>query len=202
MRSPIPSFRSELAAYHKRLSDKTQILPPHWKGDLANGIINRWLEHPEAESIWTTLRANVPPGFSLTPSDFAVQVIQHRFDAEELTRVIRGLPGVEQKARQRLKRHLAAADYASVSFESASLAGVKEQRDRLLGREDSAPRTRFMRTWTEHFRKSCGEPLHDVVRVITEIAFDTTITVDAVRGASRPSTRTGRQRHRGTRPLK
>jgi hypothetical protein len=77
MRSPTPSFRSELAAYRQRLSDKTQILAPHWKGDLANGIIDRWLEHPEAESIWTTLKANVPPGLRL--SDDAAQSHTHIF---------------------------------------------------------------------------------------------------------------------------
>ncbi len=205
MRAPVPSFRSELSNYRQRLLAMEQVQPPHWKLRLAIDLVNRWLERPDAESVWNILQAKVPDGFRLAPSEFAARVIQDRFLAEDLSRVIRDLPGVEHKTRQRLKRHLAKSDYALSAFENALIASVKDQRSRLLSREVSAPRTRFMRNWCDHFRQLCDQPLYEVVCAITQIAFDDdSVTIEAVRGAHRPSTRAGRRRRydRDTQPPK
>ncbi len=207
MRSPNPSFRSELSTYQRRLLDLQKTAPPdaaEWF-QLAIELVNQWLDRPDAESMWNTIQSHLSPAFSFAPRDFIDGVVQGRFFAEELMRVIRDLPAVEHKNRQRTKRHLAKSDYASLASENVLLASVKDQRSRLLSREVSAPRTRFMRNWCDHFRQLCDQPLYEVVCAITQIAFDDdSVTIEAVRGAHRPSTRAGRRRRydRDTQPPK
>lgn len=199
MRSPNPSFRSELLTYQRRLLDLQQTVPPNAaeRFQLVIELVNRWLERRDAESVWKTIQSHVSPAFSFAPCDFIAGIVRDRLLAEDLTRVIRDLPAAEHKNLQRSKQHLAKSDQASLIAENTLLLSIRDQRSHLLSRKGSAPRTRFMRNWSDYFRQLCDQPLYEVVCTITQIAFDDDgITIEAVRGAHRPSTRAGRRRRR------
>jgi hypothetical protein len=185
MRRPSSTFRQALKAYQKALG------PPgdHWKGRLAHEIIARWLDHPECESIWSTLQPFllVPPGVLIGG------VILTRFDAENFKGIASKLPDYEAKMPARTKRHLRTKKYRESAREIELMGETIELRDRLLGREKTGPRLNFMRRWSARFELWCGQPLDYEVSLLTAIAFDDDkITAEAVRAARRGdrSTRT------------
>jgi hypothetical protein len=152
----------------------------------------RWIDHPECESIWIILRPLLK--VEITPDYFIAQIIFARFDAEQLNIIVRKGPALEAKARARTKRHLREKKYTQLAAENALLGEFVSRRARVLGREKTGPRTNFMKGLSAGFVRWCGQPLDDVVGVLTEIAFGEPMTGEAARAA--------RTRHRSTRPPK
>jgi hypothetical protein len=190
-----------LAAFRARLKAFPALVQADPRHQITIDLLNRWLAHPEAEAIWTRLREKLPSDVSA--GAFAYGVVQRRLLAEKFSLIIREAPGLEAKGKVRTKRHSAQRKYAQVASENALLDDFVKQRERLLGRQKSAPHSRFMRELGEKFRELCDQPLDDVVRVLTEIAFGEGVSLDAVRGAQRAKTREGRRsKRRDTRPLK
>ena len=205
MRSPTPSFRGDLAAYHRQLVDIKKAMAgcPDPRTDIAIGIVDRWLEHPEAESIWSELRS-CSPAFQMTPAEFAEGVINRRLLAERVAQIQRDGPRLVQNVKKKLKYSLAKSDIATVAANSAPLADFIARRPRVFAREKGADRTWFMWQCAEDFRSLCGKPLDNVVRVLAQIAFDwKDAGIDHVRGAQRTMTRLRRDKgHQDTRPQK
>jgi hypothetical protein len=65
------------------------------------------------------------------------------------------------------------------------LDNVEALRARVLGREKTGPRMFFMRRLSASFEYWCGQPLDDVVGILTGIAFnlEKEISAEAVRKA-------------------
>ena len=195
MRTPGSTFRDELKAFQRRLPTLTAE-NNHWKGRLAHDVIARWVDHSECESIWTTVRPLMR--VQLTPGHFIAEIIFARNDVEQLNFIVREAPAIEAKARARTKRHLKERKYSELAEENALLGEFVERRARVLGREKTGPRINFMKRLSAGFVQWCGQPLDNVVRVLTEIAFGEPITTEAVRAARKPRTRS----NRGTRSPK
>lgn len=195
MRSPAPSFRSELAAIpqddllawpeiEKLTLDRDR------KRQLVAKIISTWMDRADAETIWSTVSTKLP---NVTVAEFVCQVVWRRLMAEKLAEMIRMAPGLETKARHQIKGYLARRNYSQLGSVNTPLDDFTKQRGQLLGRQKSAPRSRFMWEWATVFRQRCGQPLDEVVRALTEIGFGGDVTLDAVRLA---------HRHWSTRPPK
>jgi hypothetical protein len=204
-------YRDELTAYRDRLIVLQSEAPDARAAShaaLAIGIVGRWLQHADADQIWNEVTASVPAGFTLEVGALARTVIQYRLWVERLSEHLAKSPDREKKMFHRAKRYLAensAEALAALAFESAVRSNTKRLRATTLRRERAAPRTWFIQQWTTHFKELCGQPLDNVVRFLTAIAFDDpNITLDAIRGASRQSTRAARRAkaHRDTRPPK
>jgi hypothetical protein len=195
VRSPSANFRSELKAFQQRLPAVTPA-NDHWKGRLAHIVLARWIDHTECESIWTTLRPLLPA--EMTAGDFIGAVILARNDAEQLNIIVQEAPGLEAKVHTRTKRHLKAKQYSQIAEENALLGEFVTRRARELGREKTGPRINFMRRISMGLELWCGQPLDNVARVLTEIAFGQPVTTEAMRAARSPKVR----RNRGTRPPK
>lgn len=191
MRSPAPSFRNELKAYQRRLPALTP-----GTNRLAHEVLARWIDHRECELIWTTLRSLLK--VKVTPGHFIAEIIFARLDAERLNIIVREGPAIEAKARARTKRHLREKKYTQLADENALLGDFVTRRDRVLGREKTGPRINFMKELSAGFVRWCGQPLDEVVGVLTEIAFGEPTTGEAARAARKPA----RMRHRSTRPPK
>jgi hypothetical protein len=194
VRTPSPTFRDELKAYQRRLPALTRD-NDHWKGRLAHEVIAQWIDHTECELIWTTIRPLLK--VEITPGQFIKEIIFARFDAEQLSIIAAKAPNIEATMRARTKRHLQKKEYAQLGHENTLLDDLIERRAQ-FGREKTGPRLDFMRRLSAGFLRWCGQPLDNVVRVLTEIAFGDPITTEAVRAARSPRAR----RCRGTRPQK
>jgi hypothetical protein len=205
MRSPTPSFRSELAAYQRQLVEITKAMDgcADPRSEIAIGIVDRWLDHPEAEGIWSELRS-CSPAFQMTPAEFACGVISRRLLAERVAEIQRDGPSVVQNVKRKLKHALAKSDTGTLVAGSVPLHDFVTRRPRVFAREKGADRTWFMWQCAEDFRSLCGKPLDNVVRVLAQIAFDwNEASLDHVRGAQRTMARLRRDKgHRDTRPPK
>jgi hypothetical protein len=183
MRAPSPTFLSELAIYRQKLALDNQ---GHHQLPLALKILDRWLEHPSTEAIWQTLEGKLPPEAMPTAEEFIFLILDRRFLAEKFQNVVDGIPTFENKTRVRRRRQERDKKYFELAHEAALLGDVIEGRRRLLGREGTAAiRARFMAEWSAKFRELCNQPLDDVVRVLTEIAFGRMVSLDAVRAAQK-----------------
>lgn|SRR5262249_46538088 len=192
MRAQLPSFRSELRAYRRRFEAITP-RPDYYP--LVIEILDSWENHASAEAIWNTINENLP--IPPTAGQLIDLVLARRINvAEELYRVIREAPGVKASKRARIKRRLKnEAEWQAGAKTFTALADFREREKRVLGREKkTAPRKLFESGWRDQFKKECGQPLDEVVRVLSEIAFGGQRTIEAVRDAQR--------RDRGTRPPK
>ncbi len=197
MRAPSPTFRADLATYRLSLLDEQSRTPnnngtgraAHAALAQAIAIVDRWKQHDEAESIWRDIIGNAPPGFAMTPIDVAARVVQYRFYADQMARGIKLAPTVERKMRALSKRHIdedTPEANEAIAFERSVRSNTQRLRARNLRRGKNAPRTWFMAQWSEHFSQCFGRPLDDVVRFLTEIAFDDpNVTPDMVRNARR-----------------
>jgi hypothetical protein len=192
---PSATFRDELKAYQQQLSALPPLNEP-WKGQLAQEVVARWIDHTECESIWTTVWPLMK--VQVTPGHFIREIILARNDTERLNIIVREAPTVEAKARARTRRLFREKKYTQLGYENEVLGDFVERRASVLGREKTGPRLTFMKRLSGGFVRWCGQPLDNVVRVLTEIAFGEPITTEAVRAArsSRP------KRDRGTRPAK
>jgi hypothetical protein len=197
MRAPSPTFRADLATYRLSLLNEQSRTPnnngagraAHAALAQAIAIVDRWKQHDKAESMWRQIVGNAPPGFAMTPIDVAARVVQYRFYADQIARGIKLAPTVERKMRARVKRYNnenTPEALAALIYESAIRLQTKDLRARNLRRGKNAPRTWFMAQWSDHFSQCFGRPLDDVVRFLTEIAFDDlNVTPDMVRNARR-----------------
>jgi hypothetical protein len=212
MRSPTPSWRSDLSSYQGRLIDMQKTAPPGTPQQHAAILIetvNRWIKHKEAERVWNTFRSHVPPDSqvvvvvtstavmpiaNITPSGLVGMVIRSRFDADKFSQIIDDAGPLEQKIRARAKRHQTRTS-SPEALEVASdllgtLATFKRQRAAVLRRQRSAPRTWFIQHWSGFFKDLCGQPLEEVVRFFTEIAFnDPAVTIETIKAARRSTQR-------------
>jgi hypothetical protein len=191
MRTPSPTFRDALKAHQHWL----ETLKPEWRRRLAQSTLARWIDHPECESIWMTVRSllKIKP----SPERFIADIIAIRLDAEALAKTKKWDPKAEMLActEQLLHRGKHSelperfADFATVlpTFEGAR---ERVRRVGLLSRKATA-RMHFMRTLSAGFVQWSKDkrPHHDTVRLLTDIAFDYETTIDAVRDARKPRAR-------------
>ena len=181
MRAPSRSFGTELEVYREKLIADNKEHPdlPLWLK-----VLDRWRRHTAAEQIWQTLKNKVPAGDMLTEEEFIWLVLEQRLIVlEPLIKVVDGLPGKKQLVDHRTKRHMKEKKHTQIALENELLGRALDQSDRLLGREKkTAIRNRFVAAWSGKFTQICGQPLDEVVRVLTEIAFGKTMTIDSVRG--------------------
>jgi hypothetical protein len=185
------SFRNELATYRERIVGAN----PKFSG-LQLEILDRWRDHASVETIWKTIQSRLPADALPTAWEFISLFLERRAIAERVKVIGHEARHVEAKHLVRTKRHIKNRDYAAVAHENRLMSEFIES-NRLLGREKSrGHRKIFVKGWSDKFRELCGDPLDEVVRVLTEIAFGDTETIDAVRGVHRPTTRTKRRSRR------
>jgi len=192
MRAPPASFKSELTAYRRKLFLHRA---NHPQLRLCLEVLNRWENHGSVETRWNTITEKLPPEARPTAGQFIDLVLERRVVAEELYRVMREAPGEKAKKRARIKRRLNTdAEWQAGAKIFTALADFRDKSEQVLGREKgTAPRKRFESGWRDKFKEQCGQPLDEVVRVLSEIAFGGERKIGAVRGT---------QRHRDTRPPK
>lgn len=182
MRAPSRSFRAALATYRQQIVTDNEGHPqlPLWLN-----VLDNWARHKSVEKIWLTIKEKMPAEFMLTEEELIWLVLDQRLNVlEPLSRIVDELPKVEKQVDHRTKRHLKERKRTQIATENALLQTVLDGSERLLGREKkTAIRNRFILGWTDRFVQNCGQPLDDVVKGLTEIAFGKAITVDAVRGA-------------------
>jgi hypothetical protein len=189
MRSPAPTFRVYLNEHQRWL----QALTPKWRRQLAQEMVARWIDHPDCESIWTTIQLSLRV-MHVTPDRFIAEIITTRLNAASINMIKASdhrkamLDLTKQLLREGRDFELAdrTSDFADESavFEDARL---RVPQAGLLGRKEPA-RMYFMRQLSAGFQRWCqGEqPLDDVVRLLTDIAFDCETTTEAVRAARGP----------------
>jgi hypothetical protein len=206
MRAPSPSFKAELAACRQMLMLKQK---NHRQLSFMLKILDRWAGHPSAEDIWNTISSNWPRNAlrsAYSDDEFILDVLASAVWAKKLKPVVYELDNCETKTLAHNKRLIGHKRYSESADLMKLLAEVREGRRRLLSREKkTAARNYFMIGWQEKFITMCGQPLIDVVRVLTDIAFGGEVPVEAVRGARKPTTREARRpksRERDTRPPK
>jgi hypothetical protein len=199
MRAPASSFKNALQAYLQYLvsenKDSSQLR-------LSLKVIDRWQAHAATETIWNGLKGRLPSEALPTAEEFIFLVLQRRLLHEQVKRVNDETPIVERAVRARAEQYWKAKQgkqYELAAIVRSKLDDFREQRERLLGRKkQEAPRKLFMVGWSDKFKELCGDPLDEIVRVLTEIAFGQEVTIDSVRGAKKPTTR----RDRDIRPPK
>ena len=191
MRSPSPTFRADLSLYRGNLV-YLQPQAPDAKhaahASLAIAIIDRWLQHEDADRIWIELAAKLPPGYPARM--IAGRLFQYRLQADLLSRGLARAPTIKSKFRTRVTRYRdqdTPEALAALIYESSVRLQTKELLERCnLPRGKNSPRTWFMAEWSECFRELCGKPLDNVACFLTKIAFDDdNVTPDMVRSARR-----------------
>jgi hypothetical protein len=184
MRSPSPTFRDALKSHRQWLRTL-----PKWKRRIANEVIVRWIDHPECESIWVTVCSHLK--VQVTPDRFIAEIISTRLAAEPLDAKPEAFKGKMHALTNKLSREERYQELADRNQDFATTIAKYEhdreqvERAGILGRK-SPGRMFFMRQVSAGFTQWCGQPLDDVVRVLTDIAFDTEVTTEAVRGARNP----------------
>jgi hypothetical protein len=196
-----PSFKAELAAFRRHLEPPSKYKDPAYQQAFAKKqklffrVVDEWTRYPGVEDLWHKISAKLPADYSAPR--FIAEVLQQRDFAEDLDRVTEGLADVEQKNASRTKRLLKEAKGASkvenlkqIAIENALLASTIEDRGRILSRKsETAARQYFSATWSKRFMELCGQPLDDVVSALVLIAFQETMSVDAVRLARKSEPR-------------
>jgi hypothetical protein len=126
----------------------------------------------------------------LPAAAFIAWIVHLRIQAERLTAVIEEWPDLQQKLLSQAERDWRADRIIDASFKKAAAIGFGADKDRILGRKQTAaPQKRFKTMCSEAFNINCGKPLDSVVASLTEIAFDTEVTIDSVRGVRKPTRR-------------
>jgi hypothetical protein len=115
--------------------------------------------------------------------------------ASETDRVVKEESQVVSRVNRLAEHKWKIGEHQLAATMKSAVAEYEQLSTRLLGREKkTAAKKRFMLGWSNKFKELCGQPLDQVVRVLTEIVFDVEVSIDAVRGAQRPSTRPGRRK--------
>jgi hypothetical protein len=105
--------------------------------------------------------------------------------AGELQQVVDDLPSWERKANTRARRHRKAKNYTAIGVENILLGRTVALRRKILSREKTAPRLKFMRDLSWRFQQGCGQPLYELVATLTEIVFNKKTDPEAARSACR-----------------
>jgi hypothetical protein len=207
MRSPpLPWPKDAIAVYRKRLiADNPDCPPPADK--LA--ILRRWEKNTEWDSCWKKLQEKLPVEDMPTAEEFIWLVLSRSDVARCLDEINRGTPTAaeaEQRSKAYLSGKRAGAElmhaYAELAHEHAALAELNQMRTRLIGRQkENVERKRFIMDWRDKFTERCGQPLDEVVRVLTEIVYGGKVDIGVIRGVRRPTTKRARKK-RDTRPAK
>ena len=190
MRAPLAHFRSEIAAYRQRLI--TNPAPVHvrnrWRYEFTMAILDRWERHHDADKIWTEIFTVIESKCSA--AEFIAAITRDRLQAEELARMRERMPGVEAKMRAHARRY--AQDFQNGDHHANEVAAFNEVQERkgILGREKTAPRTRFMARWRANFEQLSGKPHDRLVANLTNVLFDLQgddeiVTAEGVRTAAR-----------------
>ena len=189
MRAPSAAFKSAITNYRQRLITKPD--PVHvrnrWRSEFTMKILDRWERHPDAEKIWNEILNVIDSKCSA--EEFIAWVTLYRLQAEELTKIKEEAPNVEGKMRTDAKRY--AQDFQSGDRLANKVTTFSEfQRLKpVLGREKTAPRTRFMANLRASFEQLCGKPHDRLVASLTNVLFDhgadEAVTGEAVRTAAR-----------------
>jgi hypothetical protein len=188
--SPTSSFASELKAYRQRLLVSEHKVQPWFPAALK--ALDNWADHPGSEAIWTILKEKLPPEALPTAGHFIDLVLQQWVLAQAVDERERDDAKVVKNHVDRLKRHLRDENYGRLWREAKLLDDHIKVHKKVLRRKMGAAKTNFMAGWSFKFREQCGQPLDDVVRVLTEIAFGTEETTQSVRDKRRPTTKRGR----------
>jgi hypothetical protein len=170
------SFEDELEAYRPRLAGD----------EAALRLLDRWIENPSAEEVWTVLGKALPAEAMPTPEEFIFLVLERWERAREARDRAPHLSAIAAKIDARTKLHIKQGRHDQIAKDNARLAELKKRHKRLIGRKHlHAERRIFMQGWTEKFVELCGRPLDEVTRVLTDVCFDCSINLDTVRRASK-----------------
>jgi hypothetical protein len=194
MRAPDQSFKKAIAAYRNKwvANNPDEVIP-----ETVRKLLKRWEDHQSAEEIWTTLKEKLPPEAMLTAEEFIYLVIERRMLMSEFKRFLREEPSVIATVDARAKQHLEIGAYSQVVRENELRRQYQGLRDKLVSRNaKTAPRKLFVTGWSNKFMELCGQPLDEIVAVLTYIAFDVEISGDAVRGMRKATTRRDRETQR------
>ena len=190
MRAPSAAFKSAITNYRQRLI--TNPNPVHvrnrWRSEFTMKVLDRWERHPNAETIWTEILTVIDSKCSA--GEFIAAVALYRRQAEELTKIKKEIPNVEGKTRTDAKRYaLNFQDGDRLINEVTEFSEFQRLRKRILGREKTAPRTRFMANLRASFEQLCGKPHDRLVASLTNVLFDhgadEAVTGESVRTAAR-----------------
>jgi hypothetical protein len=204
MMTSTPTFLAELRAFRQRLAPPIPYTDPdptyerefERKQKMYIEVLDRWIEHPDAEEPWIKLKAKSRE--LLLPGLFIAEILQRREVADDLDRRISGQAGLEKQTEVRIKELVR----RPVRGEKLRSAATRQERlDDLaeastpFGREGLvAARQHFVRELRKRFVSLTGRPLDEAVRILTEVSFGKPATTEMVRRASR--------RDRSTRPRK
>jgi hypothetical protein len=194
MPAPEQSFKSEIAAYRRKWVANS---PGEEIPEIVRKLLARWEKHPTTEKIWTELKEKLPPEAMLTAEEFIYLVIQRRVLMAEVKRENRERPTVMAEADARAKQQLQAGEYFQLVRENELRRQYQGIRDKLISRNArTAPRKLFENGWSEKFIELCGQPLDEVVAVLTYVAFGVERTPDMIRGMRKPTTKRDRDTRR------
>jgi hypothetical protein len=202
MKTPTPTFKAELVSFRQRLAPVIPYTDPDRKREFERkqkmhlAVLDRWLEHPDAEKPWMMLKAKSRE--LLLPGLFIAEVLQRREVADDLDRRISGQAGLEKQTEARVKELMR----RPVRGERLKAAAARQERLDDLARDSTpfgreglvAARQHFVRELTKRFVSMTGRKLDEAVRILTEVCFGEPETIEMVRRASR--------RDRSTRPRK
>ncbi|MCA1414467.1 hypothetical protein I6F30_25425 [Bradyrhizobium sp. NBAIM20] len=189
--APRPSFKNEISDFRRALepvgNDSERLLMLE--------VLDRWRDHPEAESLWEKISANQP---SPPPRAFVAWLLDARTTSERVQQTVQAAPGVIAKARAVSNKDWKSGKFEQAALKARAAENFQNLADQVLGHKKSqAPRQRFMRLASEMFELNCGQPLDDVVASLTEIAFGGSVSAEVVRDARRSA-----KRHRDIRTPK
>lgn len=177
--APRHSFKNEIAEYRRELGpgeNDREIL-------LMLAVLDRWQEHPDADTIWRKISAAVP---GLSAQSFIGGVLHVREMCDRLRHVLEESPALVAAVRNSAAKDDAADQYEVAAVKRRGAKLLLEDTDRLVGRKkDGAHRQEFMRMTSRMVLENCGQYLDDVVASLTEIAFGDTTDGRAVRDARR-----------------
>lgn len=189
--APRPSFKNEIAEYRRALGPSQN----NRETLLMHAVLDRWQEHPAADTIWRKISAAVP---DLSAQSFIGGVLHVREICDRLRQVLEESPALVAKARVSASKDDNVDQYEVAAWKRRGTKILLDDADRLVGRKkDGAPRQHFMRMTSSMVMENCGQQLDDVVASLTEIAFGDITDGRAVRDARRSA-----ERRRDIRPPK
>jgi len=191
MKAPTPTFKAELEAYRQKLLVSENRDQP-WLPEAVQ-VLDRWRKHPDVEVAWKTLTRRLPSEAIREPAQFIDLVLERWFAAFRLEEASREGRAVEANVRSVATRQWRDREWASAAHRMEEADKFQKLGKEVLGhkRRDS-PRKRFIIGWAEMFRNLCGQPLNNVICVLTEVVFGGTVTCEMVSNAQKPTTKRGR----------
>jgi hypothetical protein len=187
MRAPSPTFRAAFTFVRETVEEE---MPAGPERELVLQMLKRGEDHGATDDIWKAITDAAVANDKPAPE--AVEriewLINSRLKCEEASLVVEQWPAQKAKLLTQVKRAWKGpvSEWSDAAVKGGAVEDFEARMNAVLGRKKkSGPRQRFMRLWTASFRDFCGDPLDEVVRVLTEIVFNEKITLDMVRRASR-----------------